>query len=350
MKIQNSNIAMFEQHALLIKQEKKESLKVWIGNQRPNFEGKKSVADPTFMRDAVTLSDKVRKGGVSQTEEEDEEAGLSAADKMRLLVAEMVLEQLTGEKVHLKISMLRMDQKAVDTLKQNTPDPIVQREGWGVEYDLHESYSESEKMSFDAEGVVNTSDGMEIKFSVNLKLSREFVVQHDVSIRAGDAKKVDPLIVNFSGTAAQLTETKYQFDLNSDGREDNISFVQPGSGFLAVDKNEDGKINNGKELFGPNTGNGFDELAKYDADGNQWIDESDPIFKKLKIWTKDAKGTDSFFTLADKNVGAIFLGSISVQFEYKNAQNDSHGEAKRNGVFLKENGMAGTVQQVDLTV
>ena len=73
------------------------------------------------------------------------EAGLSAADKMRLLVAEMVLEQLTGEKVHLKISMLRMDQKAVDTLKQNTPDPIVQREGWGVEYDLHESYSESEK-------------------------------------------------------------------------------------------------------------------------------------------------------------------------------------------------------------
>ncbi|MEK7776137.1 MAG: hypothetical protein AAB331_02020, partial [Planctomycetota bacterium] len=108
MKIQNSNIAMFEQHALLIKQEKKESLKVWIGNQRPNFEGKKFVVDPTFMRDAVTLSDKVKKGGVSQTEE-DEEAGLSAADKMRLLVTEMVLEQLTGEKVHLKISMLRMD-------------------------------------------------------------------------------------------------------------------------------------------------------------------------------------------------------------------------------------------------
>lgn len=107
-------------------------------------------------------------------------------------------------------------------------------------------------------------------------------------------KKVDPLIVNFSGTAAQLTDTKYQFDLNSDGRKDNISFVQPGSGFLAVDKNDDGKINNGKELFGPNAGNGFDELAKYDADGNQWIDESDPIFKQLKIWTKDAKGNDTF--------------------------------------------------------
>ncbi len=340
---------MFEQHALLKKQEKKESLRVWIGNERPNFEGKQSVAEPILKHDAVTLSDKVRKGGVSQTEEE-EEAYLSPADKMRLLVAEMVLEQLTGEKVKLKISMLRMDQKAVDTLKNNTPDPVVKRDGWGVEYDSHESYSESEKMSFDAEGVVNTSDGMKIKFNVNLKLIREFTVQHDISIRAGDAKKVDPLIINFSGTAAQLTDTKYQFDLNSDGRKDNISFVQPESGFLTLDKNDDGKVSNGNELFGPKTGNGFDELAKYDSDGNQWIDESDPIFKKLKIWTKDAKGTDSFFTLADKNIGAIFLGSISVQFEYKNAQNDSHGEAKRTGVFLKESGLAGTVQQIDLTV
>lgn len=348
MKIQNSNIAMFEQHALLKKHEKKESLSVWIGNERPNFEGKPSVAEPTLKRDSVTLSDKVKKGNVSQTEEEEDYLG--AADKMRLIVAEMILEQLTGEKVELKISMLRLGKNAMDTLKNNTPEPIVQREGWGVEYDLHESHSESEKMSFDAEGVVNTSDGMKIKFSVNLKLSREFTVQHDIGFRAGDAKKIDPLIINFSGVAAQLTDTKYQFDLNSDGRKDNISFVQPESGFLTLDKNEDGKVNNGKELFGPNTGNGFSELAKYDSDGNQWIDESDPIFKKLKIWTKDAKGTDSFFTLADKNVGAIFLGSISVQFEYKNAQNDSRGEAKRTGVFVKERGMAGTVQQVDLTV
>jgi len=348
MKIQNSNIAMFEQHVLVKKQEKKESLRVWIGNERPNFEGKKAAAYPTFKHDAVTISDKAKKGDVSETELDED--SLSGTDRIRLIIAEMIMEQLTGEKVKLKISMLHMNQKAVETLKNNTPEPAVKREGWGVEYDLHESYSESEKMSFDAEGVINTSDGKKINFSVNLKLSREFTVQHDVNFRAGDGKKVDPLIINYSGTAAQLTDTKYQFDLNSDGRKDNISFVQPGSGFLVLDKNDDGKINDGKELFGPNTGDGFSELAKYDSDGNQWIDESDPIFKKLKIWTKDAKGTESFFTLADKNVGAIFLGSISVQFEYKNARNDSHGEAKRTGVFVKESGLAGTVQQVDLTV
>lgn len=105
---------MFEQHALLKKQEKKELLRVWIGNERQNFEGKQSVAEPTFKRDSVTLSDKVKKGNGSQTEEEADYLG--AADKMRLIVAEMILEQLTGEKVELKISMLRLGKNAMDTL------------------------------------------------------------------------------------------------------------------------------------------------------------------------------------------------------------------------------------------
>lgn len=113
------------------------------------------MAEPSFKRDSVILSDKVKKGNVSQTEEEEDSLG--AADKMRLIVAEMILEQLTGEKVELKISMLRLGKNAMDTLKNNTPDPIVQREGWSVEYDLHVSYSESEKMSFDAEFDIRNS-------------------------------------------------------------------------------------------------------------------------------------------------------------------------------------------------
>ena len=56
------------------------------------------------------ITDKYR----SQTEEEEDYLG--AADKMRLIVAEMILEQLTGEKVELKISMLRLGKNAMDTL------------------------------------------------------------------------------------------------------------------------------------------------------------------------------------------------------------------------------------------
>ena len=47
-----------------------------------------------------------------------------------------------------------------------------------------------------------------------------------------------------------ISDQKFKFDINADGKEDDISFVGKGSGFLALDKNGDGKINDGSELFG----------------------------------------------------------------------------------------------------
>ena len=46
-------------------------------------------------------------------------------------------------------------------------------------------------------------------------------------------------------------------------------------------------------MFGALSGNGFADLAAYDEDGNNYIDEADSIFKDLKLWTK----TDSVDTL-----------------------------------------------------
>jgi hypothetical protein len=48
-------------------------------------------------------------------------------------------------------------------------------------------------------------------------------------------------------------------------------------------KIKDGRVNDGRELFGPITGDGFAELAAYDDDGNNWIDENDGIYDNLSI-------------------------------------------------------------------
>ncbi len=90
---------------------------------------------------------------------------------------------------------------------------------------------------------------------------------------------------------------KLKFDLDGNGKIEEIYFPAKGSGFLAIDLNEDGIINNGFELFGPATANGFEELAKYDEDSNRWIDESNSIFLKLKIWVKTLKKTVFYFPL-----------------------------------------------------
>ena len=225
-----------------------------------------------------------------------------------------------------------------------------QRQGWGIEYDRHETIRESEQTSFSAEGIVRTSDGKEIRFRLALEMSREFFQKSDISIRAGDAVRKDPLVINFDGTAAQLTDTKFDFDIDSDGAADSISFVGAGSGFLALDKDGNGAIDNGSELFGTQSGDGFADLSAYDGDGNNWIDENDAVYAKLLVWSKNAAGQDTLSTLAQRNIGALYLGSIATPFDLKNASNDLQGQVRSSGIYLREDGGAGTVQQIDLIV
>ncbi|MBP2676845.1 MAG: hypothetical protein H6Q84_3685, partial [Deltaproteobacteria bacterium] len=170
-------------------------------------------------------------------------------------------------------------------------------------------------------------------------------------LRMGDAQAVDPLVISFDGNAAGLTDTKFAFDLDSDGTQENISFLEPGSGFLVLDTEDTGTVADGSQLFGPSTGNGFSELSALDSDGNGWIDGNDPSFGDLRIWTKDAAGMDVLNTLLEMNVGAICLGNVETSFGLVGAYNRENGELARLGIWLAEDGKgAGAVSQVDLAV
>jgi hypothetical protein len=258
------------------------------------------------------------------------------------------------------------DFKVFDTrvLQTDTPEPAVQSPnpsvpaqsarqaaGFGGEYTRQESYTETEQTSFAASGVVRTEDGKEINFSLSLSMSRSYHEESTVSINFGAARQTkDPLVLNFNGSAAQLTGQRFKFDLNSDGKTEGINFVSGGSGFLALDKNGDGKINNGSELFGATSGNGFAELSALDSDHNGWIDENDAVYAQLRIWTKDASGNDQLASLKQVNVGALSLASVATPFDLKDSHNALQGQIRSSGIFLQENGNAGIIQQVDLTV
>ena len=132
---------------------------------------------------------------------------------------------------------------------------------------------------------------------------------------------------------------------------EEISSLGSGSGFLAYDKNGDGVINDGSELFGTKSGDGFADLAQYDEDGNGWIDENDSIFNNLKVWVKNEDGSDRLLDLKEANVGAIYLGSADTQFHLNNAYtNQTNAVIQKTGVFLKETGEVGTIQHVDLAL
>lgn len=283
----------------------------------------------------------------------DDELDVTEDFKARLLAK--VLEALTGQRIDVvspgevirEAEQARTEAAERAATVSQPAEGRPERAGWGLEYDFYEARSESERTTFEACGVVKTADGKEITVKVALSMSREFMEEKRISVRAGDARKVDPLVINFDGNAAQLTQTKFEFDLDADGRTEQVSFVKAGSGFLALDKNGNGTVDDGSELFGPTTGNGFTELAAYDQDGNQWIDEADDVYDRLRIWTKDDAGKDTLVGLGQRGIGAIWLGSVKTPFSLK-AGSELLGEVASTGLYLTESGQAGTVQQVDL--
>lgn len=209
-------------------------------------------------------------------------------------------------------------------------------------------YKEKEETSFSTVGTVRTEDGRSIRFNLNVEMSREFSAYYEENYTQIQTRMCDPLVINLEGNIAELRDQTFYFDIDADGTKDEISMLGQGSGYLALDKNGDGIINDGSELFGTKSGDGFADLAAYDSDGNGWIDENDEIWKKLLIWTKDEYGRDHCYKLSEKNVGAICLSNASTDFSLNGAGNIPNGRIRKTGIFLYENGMAGTVQHLDV--
>lgn len=217
-----------------------------------------------------------------------------------------------------------------------------------LNYSQETIHVESENTTFSTVGTVKTADGREISFNVNVGMSRSFESYFSEDLRLASFKLCDPLVINLDSDVADVSDQTFYFDLDADGEKDEVSQLGKGSGYLALDKNGDGVINDGNELFGTKSGNGFADLAEYDEDGNGWIDENDAIWDKLKIWCKDENGKDVLYRLADKGVGAICLQNISTDFTLQGQGGRTQGVVRNTGMFLYENGLAGTIQHVDM--
>lgn len=364
MKIASATLQMESSHASMQQHELKENLRVWADNRRSVANANQaSPSSPSIATSAVQISDAGR--SAQSNEANAIEDGLKAAndDPMLRLIRAMIAI-LTGREIQVFDASSLDSPAASDSQTANAPNPSLPANApsqatpaaplaptRGAEYTRQESYRESEQTSFSASGVIRTSDGKTIDFSLALSMSRSYSEESSISVRQGTERKTqDPLVINFGGTAAQLTDRRFKFDLNADGTAEDINFVSGGSGFLVLDRNGDGKVNNGSELFGVANGDGFADLSALDSDHNGWIDENDSAYGQLRIWTKDAAGKDQLSTLKQADVGAISLAHAATSFDLKTGNNELLGRIKSSGVYLHESGIVGTIQNVDLTV
>lgn len=209
-------------------------------------------------------------------------------------------------------------------------------------------YEETESTTFTTKGCVKCADGRELDFNLNVEMSRSFREYYEENYFVAQASLTDPLVINLDGNIAEMTDQTFFFDIDADGIIDEVNELAAGSGYLALDGNSDGVINDGSELFGTKSGDGFADLAAYDEDGNGFIDEADSVFAKLKIWVLDENGNRRLFSLLEKGVGAIALKNASTDFSLTNQDNSLKGMIRKTGFFLYENGGAGTIQHVDV--
>ena len=205
---------------------------------------------------------------------------------------------------------------------------------------------ESDSIDFRSNGSITTGDGREIEFAMNLSVSRTSTT---ISMaESGFPWLIDPLVLSFEDGLDSLDQTSFLFDLDGDGTEEEIGGLRAGSGFLALDHNEDGTINDGFELFGPLTGSGFGELSNYDDDANGWLDTRDPAFDQLMVWMNAGGDNERLVSLREAGVGALSLSALSTDFVMKKSDGTVMGEIARAGIFFMENGEVRSMQEIDL--
>lgn len=160
-----------------------------------------------------------------------------------------------------------------------------------------------------------------------------------------------PIIIDTSGAGFHLTSPRdgVMFDIGGDGQPIQVAWTAPGSAnaFLALDRNGDGKIDSGTELFGnytqqpssPNP-NGFVALAQFDkpengGNGDGIINSSDAVYSSLLLWIDEnhdgVSQPSDLHTLPELGTYSLSLDyqayqrvdQFGNQFRYRSAVNQS---------------------------
>lgn len=149
-----------------------------------------------------------------------------------------------------------------------------------------------------------------------------------------------PLVLDLKGDGLEFTSVGdgVIFDLDNDGEVEYTAWTTAqaefDNAFLVLDKNGNGQVDNGGELFGDQNGaeNGFVELAKYDDNADKLITKDDAVFDKLLLWVDFNKNAKVDYDNAGNSVEIKTLqeaGVTELSTVYKK-------EVDANGNILKD--------------
>ncbi|MDO5639519.1 MAG: calcium-binding protein [Neisseria sp.] len=169
---------------------------------------------------------------------------------------------------------------------------------------------------------------------------------------------VDPMVLDLDGDGIEVMAAKqYQgalFDFNKDGIRVSTGWIKPDDGLLVIDRNGDGVINNGGELFGDAVvladgavaAHGYAALAEFDSNGDGKVDEADEQFADLRVWRDlDSDGISDggeLFTLNE-----LGIQSLNTAYQNTNTGLGNGNILAQKGSYTKSDGSTGLMGDVN---
>jgi hypothetical protein len=168
----------------------------------------------------------------------------------------------------------------------------------------------------------------------------------------------DPLVLDLDGDGIETTSTRdgtvILFDHDADGVKTGTGWVKPDDGWLVLDRNGNGTIDSGRELFGVDTlksngqlaTDGFDALKDLDANQDGKIDATDSVFANLRIWrdlNQDGiSQANELTTLVANSITGIGANASAVNTDLGNGNVQT-----AVGTFTRSNGTTGTAGETN---
>ncbi|MGS2719822.1 hypothetical protein [Paraglaciecola aestuariivivens] len=203
---------------------------------------------------------------------------------------------------------------------------------------------EHERLDFQRHVQVIQNDGTQSELSLAFSYQRELQLKQEISFSVAQLK--DPLILNLGQQSSLFSQDTQEFDLDGDGQKELIPVLSDNLWFLAYDRNNNGIIDNGLELFGAKTGDGFAELNAYDSNANGLLDYEDKDYKSFVLHHSQAEQQ----TLAQAGIKAISLDASHSPFSFKDNQGNTLAQMRKTSVYLNDKQQLGAIHQVDFVV
>ncbi|MBI4665983.1 MAG: hypothetical protein HY751_06195 [Nitrospinae bacterium] len=198
-----------------------------------------------------------------------------------------------------------------------------------------------------ASSATATSGNGQSAFTVTVEGRTETLVEVSVSVQQ-EQQQTDPLALDLNGDGFETTgaQNGLSFDINGDGVADKTSFVKGDDAFIAYDKNGNGVIDSGKELFGDQNGaaNGYEELARYDQNHDGWIDSADAIYKDLVLIKN--RGGQTFNASSAETLGQAGVAAIKVGYGSSSAFTTGGDAIAQTGAFVRADGSTGQTADI----